>query len=195
MEQIGYSLIDVDGTEIAHWGDTIGVCVGVPDRVDLPNGNFVHGAKSGDQFGTWKLVPRYGAYGSSTSVTFDGTRVISTRPVTQDMVIAERKRRLALGFAYDFGDARGVHQIGTTEQDMTGWDEVTMASQAAMALGLPTTPLNIVTNTGPVVVTAQEWQLILLAASQFRQPIWAASFALQAAVPIPANYANDEWWV
>lgn len=40
-------------------------------------------------------------------------------------VVAERERRLALGFDYDVGDGRGVHHIGTTPDDMRKWmDEV-----------------------------------------------------------------------
>jgi len=109
-------------------------------------------------------------------------------------VITERERRLSLGFDYDFGDSRGVHRIGTTDQDMKGWDEVSKASQAAIALGFPSAPIGIVTNTGPTTVTALEWQQILLAASQARQPIWAASFALQAMNPIPSDYTSDAYW-
>lgn len=109
-------------------------------------------------------------------------------------VVVERERRLALGFTYDFGNGRGAHVIGTTEQDMRGWDEVTKATQAAIALGQSSMPLTIETNTGAVNITALEWQQILLAATAFRQPIWLKSFALQAMNPIPADYAADSWW-
>lgn len=115
-------------------------------------------------------------------------------PPTAASVIIERQRRLSLGFDYDFEDGRGVHHIGTSNQDMQGWDEVSKASQAAIALGFPSTPLTIVTETGSVTVTALEWQQILLAASQARQPIWAASFALQAMTPIPDDYTSDTYW-
>src|SRR5262245_26047355 len=94
-------------------------------------------------------------------------------------VIAERERRLALGFTYDFGDARGVHRIATTDQDMKGWDEVSKIAGALIALSDGTTTIDIVTETGPAKVTALEWQQVLVAASAFRQPIWAASFTLQ----------------
>lgn len=109
-------------------------------------------------------------------------------------VAEERRRRLESGFSYDFEDARGVHQIGTTQQDMIGWDEVTTVAQAAINAGLPTMTIDIVTDTGPVTVTALEWQAILLAAAAARQPIWAASFAIQALDPIPADYADDTRW-
>jgi len=41
---------------------------------------------------------------------------------------------------------------------------------------------------------ALEWQSIIAAATIFRQPIWAASFTLQAMNPIPQDYASDQYW-
>ena len=110
-------------------------------------------------------------------------------------VIAERERRLALGFDHDFGDARGVHHIGTTPDDMRKWlDEVNPLSQALINTGNPNTPIGISTNTGEVMVTATEWQAILIGAGVWRQPIYQASFALLAMDPIPADYADDSYW-
>lgn len=113
--------------------------------------------------------------------------------VKRDEVVVERERRLSLGFDYDFGDGRGVHRIGTSSHDMKGWDEVTKAANAMLALGDQSTT-TIVTETGSVQVTAIEWQRVLLAASAFRQPIWQASFALQAADPIPNDVTANELW-
>lgn len=116
-------------------------------------------------------------------------------PPSQADVIAERERRLSLGFDYDFGDERGVHRIGTTPDDMRKWlDEVTPISQALINAGNPTGEIGIFTDTGPVTVTAAEWQQILLAAGAWRQPVYQASFALMAMEPIPADYADDGWW-
>lgn len=115
-------------------------------------------------------------------------------PVSAD-IEAERDERLAAGFTYDFGDVRGEHRIGTTEVDMKGWDEVTTIANAAIDSGNASFEIDILTNTGPVRVTAQEWQTILLAAASFRQPIWQASFALAAMDPIPTDYAtNENYW-
>lgn len=114
--------------------------------------------------------------------------------ITPEQVGEERDRRLALGFMYDFGDSRGTHHIGTTENDLKGWDEVTKWSSACIALGLNTSTLNILTNTGPTLVSATEWQQILLAATAARQPFWAASFVLQSQNPIPMNYTDDSYW-
>jgi hypothetical protein len=113
---------------------------------------------------------------------------------TPSMVIAERQRRLSLGFAYDFGDERGIHKIGTTAADMAGWDEVSKIAQAAIATGNPDRLIGITTDSGPVQVTAMEWQAVLLAAGDHRQPIFAASFALQTMDPIPMDYADDTHW-
>ncbi len=113
---------------------------------------------------------------------------------TIDQVAAERDRRLAAGFHYNFGDSRGTHLIGTTPDDMTKWREVTDAANAAINLNQGSTTIAIVTNTGPCTVTATEWQSILMAAFTFRQPFYAASFTLEATNPIPANYADDSHW-
>ena len=111
-----------------------------------------------------------------------------------DDVAAERERRLAQGFDYDFGDERGVHRIATTDADMAGWDEVTKWAQAAINLGDASATINVLTETGPCTVTALEWQSILLAATAARQPLWAASFYLQSLDPIPGDYADDVHW-
>ncbi len=109
-------------------------------------------------------------------------------------ILAERTRRLAGGFDHDFGDDRGIHRIGTTDADQLGWSEVTTLSNALMALGDTVTTITAVTDTGPVEISALEWQAILVAAGQFRQPIWKASFALQAMDVIPADFTADQYW-
>ena len=121
-------------------------------------------------------------------ITIDEAFVADLKPITPDDVIAEAERLMALGFEYDFGDARGVHRIGTTKKDREGWDEVTQAAQAFMALGQPKATFGIVTDTGPCQVTAAEWQNVLLAAAAYRQPIWSARFTLNAQDPIPDDY-------
>lgn len=119
---------------------------------------------------------------------------IAATPGTAEGVIAERERRLACGFDYDFGGDRGVHRIGTTEQDLKGWDEVSKWASAAVALDQGGDTIAIVTDTGPAIVTALEWQAVLLAATAFRQPVWGASFALQAMEAIPGDYGDDGHW-
>lgn len=119
---------------------------------------------------------------------------LSPPPSAAD-VIAERERRLALGFDYDFGGERGTHRIGTTADDIRKWmDEVSPLSQAYLNLGQPEGMINIDTDTGPISITAIEWQQILLAAAAWRQPLYNASFALQAMNPIPADFADDAYW-
>lgn len=120
----------------------------------------------------------------------------SARPLCAEDVVAERERRLALGFDFDMGAERGVHHIGTTPDDMRKWmDEVTPLAQAYINAGQPAGEITIATETGTVVITAAEWQSILIAAAGYRQPLYAASFALQAMDPIPADYAtNPAYW-
>lgn len=114
--------------------------------------------------------------------------------VTIANVVAERDRRLSLGFDFDFGDERGVHHIGTTPDDMIGWNAVTVAANAIIATRMRPAAIDILTETGPATVTAMEWQQVLLAATAAQQPIWHASFALSAMSPIPANFRNDAHW-
>ena len=115
---------------------------------------------------------------------------------TVDDVVAERERRLALGFDFNFADARGIHHIGTTPDDMRKWmDEVTPLAQTYINAGQPNGEITIATETGIAVITAEEWQSILIAAAGYRQPLYAASFALQAMDPIPADFAtNPAYW-
>jgi hypothetical protein len=136
------------------------------------------------------------ATGARMGDTWDGQDFTSPPPPapTISEVITERQRRLAAGFDYDFSDARGVHIIGTTEADMAGWDEVSKAASALVALGVLDQEIGIFTDTGPCNVTAIEWQRVLVGAMQFRQPIFAASFALQYSDPIPQDYADDVNW-
>lgn len=114
-------------------------------------------------------------------------------PVTAAQVQAECARRLAVGFDYDFGGERGVHRFGTTERDLAGWDEV-RALAAARVAETDTTPITIATDTGICQIAPDEWPQIDIAAADFRQPIWAYSFALQAQDPIPPDYTDDGYW-
>lgn len=196
MQQIGYSLIDTQGQELSSWGNDLSSCAAVPRELTLSNGNPVGAPSVGETFNDGsKLVGRFGTYGSAYSIAYDGTRIVVTWPITVAMVVAERERRLALGFDYNFNDARGIHHIQTTAEDMVGWDEVTKLSNALIATGQGSTTINILTGTGPTHVTAIEWQSVLVAAGQFRQPIWAKSFALEAMNPIPADYTVDTYWI
>lgn len=134
------------------------------------------------------------AIGEQREHTPEELAAIAAIPGSAEQVIAERDRRLAGGFDHDFGGARGMHRIGTTDEDMKGWNEVNLAAQTAVLLGDPGLAIDIVTDTGPATVTAAEWLAVLGGAAAFRQPIWAASFALQAADPIPGDYADDAHW-
>lgn len=120
----------------------------------------------------------------------------SPMTVTHGMLSAELDRRLSLGFDFDFKDARGVHHFGTTAKDMERWiQEVTPLAQAAMNMSDPDRLISIKTDTGVTIVSASEWWSVLDAASQWRQPLYAAYFALKSQQDIPQDYAvNDDYW-
>lgn len=145
----------------------------------------------------WRPVV-YEGNGPLSDVIVEPTQVRVVRsvpPITVEQVVAERERRLALGFNYDFGDARGVHRIGTTKRDLEGWDEVSKYVGALIDAGQTSTTIHIATDTGPCTVTPIEWRAIEIASAQYRQPLWAKSFALMALAPtIPADYTNDSYW-
>lgn len=110
-------------------------------------------------------------------------------------IIRQRKIRLAVGFDYDFGDDRGVHHIGTTEDDMQSWGEVNTWAFKEVARGRgAVSTKTILSDTGPALVTASEWLDILDAAEAFRQPLFTASFILQAMNPIPQDVDNEVYW-
>lgn len=109
-------------------------------------------------------------------------------------VDAERDRRLALGVSYDFGDARGVHQIGTTKQDLESWDKVDTWAHARHALGADTDQTLILTNTGVASITPLDWFAIVSAVAAYQQPIWAHAIALYQMSPIPVDFTADAYW-
>lgn len=79
MEQIGYSLIDGEGNELSFYGDTVGRCAGVPDFIDLPNGDRVHCPSLDETYKEFRLVPRWFEPGNDESIIFDGEKVIVKR--------------------------------------------------------------------------------------------------------------------
>lgn len=108
--------------------------------------------------------------------------VARTAAELKSLVNRERDRRLAVGFDYDFGDARGVHRFGTTPQDRAGWADVKAIADAALQAGASSTEIEVRTDTGDVTITAAEWPAIQLAAAQAFQPVWQASWTVKDAI-------------
>lgn len=82
MEQIGYSLVDAQGTELQYWGDTSGVMV-TPSRVVWPNGDITEGVSGPLDYADWKLVRRFMTYGASESgPTMTDAGVIVTKDIS-----------------------------------------------------------------------------------------------------------------
>lgn len=115
-------------------------------------------------------------------------------PITVEDIYIERDRRFNLGFAYDFGDARGIHQIGMTKTDMEGWNEVTIWADTKLKLNQPDATTYIMTNTGPAQITPMDWYHVLDAASAVRQNIWQKSFYISSLSPIPVDFRTDPYW-
>lgn len=113
---------------------------------------------------------------------------------TADEVWSEKDRRWALGFDYDFGDARGVHHIGTTPKDLDDWNKVSTLAQAMLNSGVTNTPISISTDTGDTQVTPSEWQRVLIASGLFMQPIMQAAMTIVKMSPIPADFRDDSYW-
>lgn len=114
-----------------------------------------------------------------------------------DDVAAERDMRLSMDIVYDFGDddPRGKQYFGMTPADRKGWDVVTQLANALVLSGNPNAQIGVRTNTGPISVTAAEWQAVLIHAGIVQQPFYQASFALQDMWPnIPADYRDDSYW-
>lgn len=175
----GYKLInEKTGEAVQSWGGVWGQCPAPPTVLFLPSGEHVHGAKVGERFVGYQLVE------------WDQ----EAPAPTAEAVAAEASARLSRGFDFTFPDDRGTHRIGTTARDMAGWDEVTKGALAAIFLGAGEKTFVISTDTGLTECTALEWMAIVGAATLFRQPIWAASFSLQAMTPIPTDYQNDKYW-
>jgi hypothetical protein len=98
MQQIGYSLIDESGNEVKAIGDTKGQLFSFPEMIIFPNGDQVHCAKVGDQFGNIKIVERWlddeqpteYSVESGRTVAFDGTRTIVTVHYTEPQLSKEQ---------------------------------------------------------------------------------------------------------
>lgn len=176
--QVGYKLVEIaTGSVVETWGGIWGQTVSPPNPLSLPDGSQVCGAQNNDEFNGYRLDPW----------------MMDAPPPSVNDVVVERAARLAIGFYYDFNDARGVHHIGTTDADMIGWSDVTSWANSQLALG-KTDTVNIVTDTGPVAITALDWMKILDAAGAFRQPVWTASFLLENENPIPQDYRDNKYW-
>jgi hypothetical protein len=197
MEQIGYSLVDAQGSEITTWGQALGVLHGIPDVVILPNGDRVHCASVGP-IQDWHLAPRYGQKGYDP-ITFDGSKVVVSFPVTADDVNRERDRRLATftfnGVEFDFVDDKG------SESNIQGAYSLAFSAIIAGAqpgnlrwadpasdFGWIAHDNSIVTMDAPTVIEFGKKAAAHKSALIFR------ARALKNMSPIPADYASDQYW-
>lgn len=125
----------------------------------------------------------------------DGSLALDPPAPTVDQIRRERDRRLAVGFDYNFRDARAIHRIATDTEDVCkAAEEVTPLASSLVMNGDTETTIAFKTETGRVDITGPEWLSILLAAAEWRQPIFQAYFDLTAMDPIPSDYTDDKYW-
>jgi hypothetical protein len=170
MEQIGWSLIDGSGAEVRYWGDTLGVCTGIPNIIQLPNGGRVHDPKPGS-IQDWWLVERHAQRGPS-NIVWDGSRVVVSMPATPSDVRNEAQRRIiALTGASSFNECV-VKQLNA----LTRATELANKKASGLSLSAP----------------EEAEAAALQALADSIKGIRAKSNAME--VNPPADYANDSRW-
>ena len=72
MTQVGWDLVEVATARVVqYWGDEIGRCAGLPDRITLPNGtDHIHCPRPGDDYSGYVLTPRLKASPPLTEADF-----------------------------------------------------------------------------------------------------------------------------
>ena len=116
--QIGYSLVDKNGTKLQFWGDVAGQCVGIPNVIKLPNGDEVHCPALGP-LQQWKLVPRLLAFDSKASAVFDGSNMVITRALSQmdyQVAVESLVNQTAQSRQYDSGISLAGYVASTVPQ-------------------------------------------------------------------------------
>lgn len=108
---------------------------------------------------------------------------------TNDDVNAERQRRIVGGAVFN-----GIHVTGR-DQDIVNLTNLALAAQVRIAGG-DTTTLTTYRDGGNVDhdLTPSEVLDLWQQASARVSAIYAASWALKAMEPIPADFANDSYW-
>lgn len=182
MEQVGYSLIDQDNNEVMFWGNILGQCQGVPDRVDLPNGNIVYGASVDEMFSeTWKLVSRWIVADTTMSflqtgqtTSYDGTRLIVTyqyRDPTPDEL-----QSYAANARYT-KEISGVQMSGVAESNVTVYTDRQSQAMITGIIGLmnmdPSTTIRFKTADGFINANAAVMTSIATAVATHVQTCFA----------------------
>jgi hypothetical protein len=110
-------------------------------------------------------------------------------PPSGEDVNAERQRRILVGAVFN-----GVHVTGS-EEDARNLTNLALAAQMRIAAG-DTTTLTTFRDGGNVDHQLTPPQMLGLwqQASAHVSALYAASWALKAMNPIPADFANDNYW-
>lgn len=83
MEQIGYAIVDANGSEVKFWGDASGQCAGVPDFIDWPSKDrsYCPAPNMGNNGARFvaRMLEQSEGDSASENIAFDGTQVVVTR--------------------------------------------------------------------------------------------------------------------
>lgn len=167
MEQIGYSLINANNQEVQFWGDTAGQIAGVPDSIDLPNGDRVYGAKAGERLGDVRIVERWLVNGEA-SIAFDGKRVVVSRRETEQLLRYADQKLAAVSSAGMLVNvaAQGAEPLYlSVATDADGRTDV-LGLLAEASLGV--TSWSWYQSSGTVTISSDQLRIIATALAAFR---------------------------
>lgn len=175
-EIVGYKLVDAEGATVKTWGGVWGRCPGVPNPIVLPNGDAVHAPTLGTAYQGYTLMPWEMDAPAPTGAQVD----------------AERERRIALPLEVTLS-------VGTITINMDAHAQRNIQGLASVGQYLVATSSSDTTafrdydNTSHDLAPADLIGMGLQVAQRI-QSVYAASWAIKAMDPIPADYADDGWW-
>lgn len=169
-----YAAISEDGFPLAFYSDDI--------HADIPAGMITI---SDEHWVEFLENPGLRRWDGEAVVVYNPPPV----PITHEDVNAERRRRILAGRIIN-----DVHVTGSDE-DARNLSNLAMAAQIRMAAGDLTTT-TIYRDAGNVdrVLTPPELVALWQASAEYVSALYAASWALKALDPIPADFAADTYW-
>jgi hypothetical protein len=178
---VGYKLLDSEGAVFKSWGGVWGRVPGMPDAVDLPNGDRVHCPELNVSYGgcmliAWEMDPP---------------------PLTTDDVNVERDRRIFPGPITVTSTAL-AQPIPVDMRNPTDRENLANLMQGAIVAkgqGITDPIVNFGDADNNVTpLTADQVIVLGMAGLAYGSAVWEAARALKAMNPIPADYADDNHW-
>jgi hypothetical protein len=81
-EPVGYRLVDDQGNIVSSWGGIWGRCPGMPNPIQLPNGDQVHSPALDEDYAGCKLVGWYLSEEEETAAAWSALRSARDRLLT-----------------------------------------------------------------------------------------------------------------